>query len=168
MASEMLMLPHGLALPNSLWSVANPRERGGTGCSRTLLLNTMLFVFLFVIRFFAFGNGVINAGITNARIADARERGLINDLGNEKLGEFANLQWVFKKTDGITDDVLKDKVIGALESKAGKEALKQVPLQKVIEFTKLKNLSEVSKVQALINHFKDVNNFKTVFKVVEQ
>jgi len=32
-----------------------------TGCRMTLLLNTMLFVFLFVVRVFAFGNGVINA-----------------------------------------------------------------------------------------------------------
>jgi len=63
--------------------------------------------------------------------------------------------------------VLKDKVIGALESTTGREALEQVPLQKVIEFTKLKNLSEASKVQALINYFKNVDNFKTVFKVVE-
>jgi hypothetical protein len=74
---------------------------------------------------------------------------------------------VFKKTCGITDDVLKDKVIGALESKAGKEALKQVPIQKVKEFTGMDYLNEASKVQALINHFKDVDNFKTVFKVVE-
>ncbi len=60
-----------------------------------------------------------------------------------------------------------DKVISVLESKTGKEALKQVPLQKVIEFTKLKNLNEASKVEALINHFKDIDNFKIIFKIVE-
>jgi hypothetical protein len=45
--------------------------------------------------------------------------------------------------------------------------LKQVPLQKVIDFTGLDNLNEVAKAQALINHFKDIDNFKTIFKVVE-
>jgi len=91
----------------------------------------------------------------------------VKDLSNQNLDKLEDLQWVFKKTSGITEEVLKDKVIGALESTAGREALKQVPLQKVIEFTKLKNLSEASKVQTLINYFKNVDNFKTVFKVVE-
>lgn len=91
----------------------------------------------------------------------------VKDISNQTLDKLEDLQWVFKRTSGITDDVLKDKVIGALESTAGREALKQVPLQKVIEFTKLKNLSEASKVQTLINYFKNVDNFKTVFKVVE-
>ncbi|MEY1638195.1 hypothetical protein [Tenuifilum osseticum] len=138
-----------------------------TGCSRTLLLNTMLFVFLFVVRVFAFGNGVINAGITNARIADARERGLINDLGNEKLGELANLQWVFKKTDGITDDVLKDKVIGALK--------KYIPkLKEALDFNTVKKLfprdeliDETNYVERLIKNFEKAEKFNKVFKVVE-
>ncbi len=58
-------------------------------------------------------------------------------------------------------------MIGALESKACKEAFKQVPLQKVIEFTGLEYLEEATKIQALINYFTDNDNFKTVFKVVE-
>jgi hypothetical protein len=43
--------------------------------SRSFLLNTLLIAFLFVLNVYAFGNGVINAGNTNARITDARERG---------------------------------------------------------------------------------------------
>lgn len=69
----------------------------------------------------------------------------VRDLANPRLEKIEKLNWVFKKTDGIADiDFLRKKVIGALESKAGKEALKQVPLQKVIDFTGLDNLNEVT------------------------
>jgi hypothetical protein len=98
---------------------------------------------------------------------DVIRKQFVRDLANDKLTEIDELNWVFKKTDGITEEILKSKVIAALESKAGKEALKQVPLQKVIDFTGLDNLNEVAKAQALINHFKDIDNFKTIFKVVE-
>jgi hypothetical protein len=78
-----------------------------------------------------------------------------------------NLQWIFKKTDGITEDILKTKVIGALESDAGKEALKQMSLKQVINLTGLDDLTEATKVQAIINHLNNSDNFNIIFKVVE-
>ncbi len=90
----------------------------------------------------------------------------IRDLSN--IDNLAQLKWVFNKTDGMPDiGTLKKKVIDVLESASGKEALKQVPLEKIADFTKLKNLNEATKVQAFISHMKDINNFKKVFNVVE-
>jgi len=91
----------------------------------------------------------------------------VRDLSNPKLTSLDKLQWVFKKTDGITDDVLKDKVIGALK--------KDIPkLKEALDFNTVKKLfprdeliDETNYVERLIKNFEKAENFNKVFKVVE-
>jgi len=59
--------------------------------SRSFLLNALLIAFLFILNVSAFGNGVTNAGNTNARITDARER-----VKRMNIGEYINGNlWIY-------------------------------------------------------------------------
>jgi hypothetical protein len=91
----------------------------------------------------------------------------VKDISNQTLDKLEDLQWVFKRTSGITDDVLKDKVIGALK--------KDIPkLKEALDFNTVKKLfhgdeliDETNYAERLIKNFEKAENFNKVFKVVE-
>ena len=91
----------------------------------------------------------------------------VNDLSNQTLDNLEDLQWVFKKTAGITDDVLKNKVIGALKKDIPKlkEALNFNTVKKLFPGDEL--IDETNYTERLIKNFEKAENFNKVFKVVE-
>jgi len=90
----------------------------------------------------------------------------VNDLKNPTLRELEDLKWVFKKTSGITEEVLKDKVIGALESTTGREALEQAIKNNMSHFQKLFG-ENVSNADDVIEIIKNKNTFNKIFIVYE-
>ena len=87
---------------------------------------------------------------------------LVKDLRG--INNLEDLQWIFKKTDGITEDILKQNLKKALTDSKGIEALQQIPKEKL---TTLFNLEKEGILNANnIEKFID-NNFNTIFKVVE-
>jgi hypothetical protein len=87
----------------------------------------------------------------------------IKDISNPDLKELDELNWIFKKTEGINDiEVLKDKVIGALESEAGKEMLQKTYSKNAYQFKKLFGI-DIRKIDDIINAID--NNFELIFKI---
>ena len=87
---------------------------------------------------------------------------LVKDLS--KVTDLDKLQWIFRKTEGITDDMLKQNLKKALTSSQGIDALNQIPEGKL---TKLFDLAEKEVLNAhKIEKFID-ENFDVIFKVVE-
>jgi hypothetical protein len=86
------------------------------------------------------------------------------------LTELSKLQWVFKKTSGISDvSTLKPKIIEALSSDAGKTAIKNtLTLDRVKTLFPKDILIDADNYidRLIINMGKD-DIFNTVFKVVE-
>lgn len=89
-------------------------------------------------------------------------------LTNKNIGEFS---YFFKKGvdgDGFNNlSELKTQVVNAFSSTAGRAELSNIPISKVRQVVDDIGLTETQKVQALIDHLDDIDNFEEVFKLID-
>ena len=89
----------------------------------------------------------------------------VKDIAN--INNLNNLQWVFMKTEDITNITLYQYVVKALSNSKGREMFSKVNIVKIKEIIKLKDITEVNKVDKLIDYLSKKENFDKIFKIVE-
>ncbi len=90
----------------------------------------------------------------------------VRDLANPSLSKLDDLNWVFKKTEDITDATLKAKVINALKNDLSKieEAFDEDMVKKL--FPADNTIRRTNYAEKLIENLDRAENFKRVFTVV--
>lgn len=91
---------------------------------------------------------------------------LVKDLVNKNIEKLEDLQWIFKRTEGINEKVLYKRVIGALESEAGRKSLQVAVKNNLENFQKLFG-NEVLDENDIIEKLKDKSIFNKIFKIYE-
>ncbi len=92
----------------------------------------------------------------------------VKDIAN--IDNLKNLQWVFMKTEDITEENLHKYVIKVLKSQQGRNKLiRCLELEKTKAlFGFLKKIEDSNElVENIIKHFENKEKFYTLFKVVE-
>jgi len=89
---------------------------------------------------------------------------LVKDLANPEIKSLENLQWVFRRSEGITDEILKANVMKALKSDKGKKMLKEAFSNKEGQFKKLFG-DKVKSADDIINLIDKPEIFNQIFKV---
>jgi tRNA threonylcarbamoyladenosine modification (KEOPS) complex Cgi121 subunit len=88
---------------------------------------------------------------------------LVKDLANEQIKELSDLQWVFRRSEGITDDILKANIKKALSSdKAIEKLLKELPEDKLIKWFDC-DIEEKILSKAQVEEFLE-KNYNSIFK----
>ncbi len=89
-------------------------------------------------------------------------------ITNRNIGEFS---YFFKKGvdgNGFNNlSELKDEVINAFSSSAGRTELSNIPLIRVSEIVGDNRILETQKVQTLIKYIEDIDNFEDIFKLID-
>jgi hypothetical protein len=87
----------------------------------------------------------------------------VKDISNQTLDKLEDLQWIFKKTEGIADiDVLRKNVVNALEKNSS--LLKTAFEANRDQFRKLFG-DDIKTVNDIIDDIDDADNFKLIFKI---
>ncbi|NJK96355.1 MAG: hypothetical protein HC905_16875 [Bacteroidales bacterium] len=97
---------------------------------------------------------------------DVIRKQFVRDLANPDLSKIDELNWVFKKTDGITDvATLKSKVINALKGDLSKieDAFDEDMVKKL--FPTDNTIRRTNYAEKLIENLDKAGNFERVFKV---
>lgn len=86
------------------------------------------------------------------------------------IGDLENLQWVFMKTENITEESLHKYIIRTLKSQKGRnELIRYLKLEQTKALfgfpKKIEDSNEL--VENIIKHFENKEKFYTLFKVVE-
>ena len=89
----------------------------------------------------------------------------IKDIAS--IDNLKNLQWVFMKTEDITEENLYKYVIQALKNGAKSEKLLKIKADQVIKLTGIKDINDANKVNHIVQYFSNKNNFRKIFNVVE-
>lgn len=85
------------------------------------------------------------------------------------IGDLENLQWVFMRTEDITEENLHKYIISTLKSQQGRDRLSNLNLEKTVNlFSFSEKIKDSNKlVENIIKHFENKEKFYTLFKVVE-
>jgi len=94
---------------------------------------------------------------------------LVKDLANEQIEKLSDLQWVFRRSEGITDiDMLRKKIVGALKKNESKikQSVNKETVMKLFPEDKL--IDDTNCIEKLIYNIDKPENFDKIFKIFEQ
>lgn len=83
------------------------------------------------------------------------------------IDNLKNLQWVFMKTEDITEENLYKYIIQALKNEAKSEKLLKIEVSQVIKLTGIENIDDANKVNHIVQYLSNKNNFRKIFNVAE-
>ena len=83
------------------------------------------------------------------------------------IGDLENLQWVFMKTEDITEESLHKYVIKAIDKNRDLKILVNMNSDKLTNTLGIKDINNINKIEKLTKYFSDKDNFEKIFKVVE-
>lgn len=78
-----------------------------------------------------------------------------------------NLQWVYMKTENITNITLYQYVVKALNNGKKLDKLSDIDVNKLIKLSGIEDINDANKADYLIRYLSDKSNFDKIFKVVE-
>ncbi len=98
---------------------------------------------------------------------DVIRKQFIRDLASPDISDIDQLKWVFKKTNGITDDILKANVINVLKSSTVEltASLDESIVKKLFPADNL--ITATNYAERLVKNLEKTENFTKIFRVVD-
>ena len=96
---------------------------------------------------------------------DAFLNQFVKDIAS--IGDWDNLQWVFMKTEDITEESLHKYVIKAIDKNRDLKIFNGLDVNKLKDKLGVIEMDDSNKIEELIGYLGNDDNFKNIFKVVE-